>query len=154
MIASGKQAIVLIPEDCFDISDTAPFYLRFGDRGICDEFQIVSGERSDKSMNGLPKGEIDIMIECVPRYLRLFERLGLVIIDEEHESSYKSETMPKFHAREVAQELCRMKHASLLLGSATPSLESYYRARQGEIPLFTLNSRLTGGELPRVYVET
>ena len=76
-----------------------------------------------------------------------------MIIDEEHESSYKSESMPKYHAREVAGELCRIKGASLLLGSATPSLESYYRAQKGEIKLFELKERLAGGQLPQVYIE-
>lgn len=152
MIASGKQAIVLIPEIALTYQTLLRFYLRFGDRVSVMNSRLSPGERSDQYERAA-KGEIDIMIGPRSALFTPFERLGLVIIDEEHESSYKSETMPKFHAREVAQELCRMKHASLLLGSATPSLESYYRARQGEIPLFTLNSRLTGGELPRVYVE-
>ena len=152
MIAGGKQAIVLIPEIALTYQTLLRFYLRFGDRVSVMNSRLSPGERSDQYERAA-KGEIDIMIGPRSALFTPFERLGLVIIDEEHESSYKSETMPKFHAREVAQELCRMKHASLLLGSATPSLESYYRARQGEIPLFTLNSRLTGGELPKVYVE-
>ena len=152
MIASGKQAIVLIPEIALTYQTLLRFYLRFGDRVSVMNSRLSPGERSDQYERAA-KGEIDIMIGPRSALFTPFERLGLVIIDEEHESSYKSETMPKFHAREVAQELCRMKHASLLLGSATPSLESSYRARQGEIPLFTLNSRLTGGELPKVYVE-
>lgn len=152
MIASGKQAIVLIPEIALTYQTLLRFYLRFGDRVSVMNSRLSPGERSDQYERAA-KGEIDIMIGPRSALFTPFERLGLVIIDEEHESSYKSETMPKFHAREVAQELCRMKHASLLLGSATPSLESYYRVRQGEIPLFTLNSRLTGGELPKVYVE-
>ena len=152
MIASGKQAIVLIPEIALTYQTLLRFYLRFGDRVSVMNSRLSPGERSDQYERAA-KGEIDIMIGPRSALFTPFERLGLVIIDEEHESSYKSETMPKFHAREVAQELCRMKRASLLLGSATPSLESYYRARQGEIPLFTLNSRLTGGELPKVYVE-
>lgn len=152
MIAGGKQAIVLIPEIALTYQTLLRFYLRFGDRVSVMNSRLSPGERSDQYERAA-KGEIDIMIGPRSALFTPFERLGLVIIDEEHESSYKSETMPKFHAREVAQELCRMKHASLLLGSATPSLESYYRARQGEIPLFTLNSRLTGGELPKVYIE-
>ena len=152
MIAGGKQAIVLIPEIALTYQTLLRFYLRFGDRVSVMNSRLSPGERSDQYERAA-KGEIDIMIGPRSALFTPFERLGLVIIDEEHESSYKSETMPKFHAREVAQELCRMKHASLLLGSATPSLESYYRARQGEISLFTLNSRLTGGELPKVYVE-
>ncbi len=82
-----------------------------------------------------------------------FTQVGLIIIDEEHEGSYKSETMPKYHARETAEELARLHHASVFLGSATPSLDSYYRAKQGIYRLFTLEERLTGGTLPTVYVE-
>lgn len=82
-----------------------------------------------------------------------FGRLGLVIMDEEHEGSYKSESMPKYHAREVAGELCRMKDASLVLGSAAPSVETYYRAKKGEIRMYVLRERLAGGQLPKVYVE-
>lgn len=151
MIACGKQAIVLIPEIALTYQTLLRFYLRFGDRVSVMNSRLSPGERSDQYERAA-KGEIDIMIGPRSALFTPFERLGLVIIDEEHEASYKSETMPKYHAREVAQELCRMKQASLLLGSATPSLESYYRAKQGEIPLFTLNCRLTGGELPQVHV--
>ena len=151
MIACGKQAIVLIPEIALTYQTLLRFYLRFGDRVSVMNSRLSPGERSDQYERAA-KGEIDIMIGPRSALFTPFERLGLVIIDEEHEASYKSETMPKYHAREVAQELCRMKQASLLLGSATPSLESYYRAKKGEIPLFTLNSRLTGGELPQVHV--
>ncbi len=114
--------------------------------------RLSAGERSDQYERAA-RGDIDIMIGPRSALFTPFERLGLVIIDEEHESSYKSESMPKYHAREVAGELCRMKNASLVLGSATPSIESYYRAKMGSIKLFTLKERLAGGQLPQVYVE-
>lgn len=114
--------------------------------------RLSAGERSDQYERAA-QGDIDIMIGPRSALFTPFERLGLVIIDEEHENSYKSESMPKYHAREVAGELCQMKNASLVLGSATPSIESYYRAKKGEIQLFTLKERLAGGQLPRVYVE-
>ena len=81
-----------------------------------------------------------------------FERLGLIVMDEEHEGSYKSETMPRYHARETAEFLAGMKGASLVLGSATPSLEAYHKAKSGRYRLFTLDRRLTGGSLPEVHV--
>ena len=80
-----------------------------------------------------------------------FPNLGLIVIDEEHEGTYKSENVPKYHAREVAMELARLSDAGVILGSATPSLESYERAKKGEYRLFTLTERLTGGFLPKVY---
>ncbi len=81
-----------------------------------------------------------------------FPKIGMIIIDEEHEGSYKSEASPKYHARETALEIARLHGASVLLGSATPSLEAYYRAETGEYKLFTLKERLTGGSLPRVSI--
>lgn len=152
VVALGKQAIMLIPEIALTYQTLIRFYQRFGERVSVMNSRLSAGERSDQCERAR-RGEIDIIIGPRSALFVPFERLGLVIIDEEHEGSYKSETMPKYHAREVAEELCRMKGASLALGSATPSLESYYRAKQGEITLFPLKERLAGGALPRVYVE-
>lgn len=152
VILTGEQAIVLIPEIALTYQTLVRFYQRFGDRVSVMNSRLSAGERSDQYERAA-KGNIDIMIGPRSALFTPFERLGLVIIDEEHEGSYKSESMPKYHAREVAEELCRMKGASLLLGSATPSLESYYRAKNGQIRLFELKERLAGGALPKVYVE-
>lgn len=152
IIAQGKQAIVLIPEIALTYQTLVRFYQRFGDRVAVMNSRLSAGERSDQCARAA-QGGIDIMIGPRSALFTPFERLGLVIIDEEHEGSYKSESMPKYHAREVAGELCRIKNASLLLGSATPSMESYYRARNGEISLFELKERLAGGQLAQVYVE-
>lgn len=152
IIAEGKQAIMLIPEIALTYQTLIRFYQHFGDRVSVMNSKLSAGERSDQYERAA-KGSIDIMIGPRSALFTPFERLGLVIIDEEHEGSYKSESMPKYHAREVAVELCRIKDASLLLGSATPSLASYYKAKKGEIKLFVLKERLAGGQLPRVYVE-
>lgn len=152
IIRQGRQAIVLIPEIALTYQTLIRFYRRFGDRVSVMNSRLSAGERSDQFARA-KNGDIDIVIGPRSALFTPFERLGLVIIDEEHESSYKSENMPKYHAREVAEELCRMKDASLLLGSATPSLSSYYRAKKGEIKLFELKERLAGGQLPKVYVE-
>lgn len=152
IISEGKQAIVLIPEIALTYQTLVRFYQRFGEKVSVMNSRLSAGERSDQYERAA-RGDIDIMIGPRSALFTPFERLGLVIIDEEHEGSYKSESMPKYHAREVAGELCRMKDASLLLGSATPSLESYYRAKNGDIKLFELKERLAGGELPQVYVE-
>ena len=152
MMDEGRQAIMLIPEIALTYQTLVRFYRRFGDRVSVMNSRLSAGERSDQYERAA-RGDIDIMIGPRSALFTPFERLGLVIIDEEHESSYKSESMPKYHAREVAGELCRMKNASLVLGSATPSIESYYRAKMGSIKLFTLKERLAGGQLPQVYVE-
>ena len=150
VIGDGMQAIVLIPEIALTYQTLFRFYQRFGDRVSVMNSKLSAGERSDQ-FERATRGEIDMMIGPRSALFTPFERLGLIIIDEEHESSYKSETMPKYHAREVAAKICSMKGASLLLGSATPSLEAYYRAKTGDIRLFTLKNRLAGGELPQVY---
>lgn len=152
IIAEGRQAVMLIPEIALTYQTLVRFYQRFGDRVSVMNSRLSAGERSDQYERAA-NGDIDIMIGPRSALFAPFGRLGLVIMDEEHEGSYKSESMPKYHAREVAGELCRMKGASLVLGSATPSIESYYRARQGEIKMFVLKERLAGGQLPKVYVE-
>lgn len=152
IIAQGRQAIMLIPEIALTYQTLVRFYQRFGDRVSVMNSRLSAGERSDQYERAA-RGDIDIIIGPRSALFAPFERLGLVIMDEEHEGSYKSESMPKYHAREVAGELCRMKDASLVLGSATPSVESYYRAQKGKIKMFVLKERLAGGQLPRVYVE-
>lgn len=152
VIAAGKQAIMLIPEIALTYQTLARSYQRFGDRVSVMNSRLSAGERSDQYERAA-RGDIDIMIGPRSALFTPFERLGLVIIDEEHESSYKSESMPKYHAREVAGELCRIKGAALVLGSATPSVGSYHRALNGEIRLFELKQRIAGGALARVYVE-
>lgn len=152
IINLGKQAIVLIPEIALTYQTLIRFYARFGERVSVMNSRLSQGERSDQYERAR-RGEIDIMIGPRSALFTPFENLGLVIMDEEHESSYKSENMPKYHARETAAELCRMKKASLVLGSATPAVETYYRAMHGEIKMYKLNERLTGGTLPKVYVE-
>lgn len=152
IIAEGRQAIMLIPEIALTYQTLVRFYQRFGDRVSVMNSRLSAGERSDQYERAA-KGDIDIMIGPRSALFAPFGRLGLVIMDEEHEGSYKSESMPKYHAREVAGELCRIKDASLVLGSATPSIESYYRAKKGTIKLFVLKERLAGGQLPKVYVE-
>ena len=151
VIAVGKQAIVLIPEIALTYQTLLRFYQRFGERVSVMNSKLSQGERFDQ-FERASKGEIDIMIGPRSALFTPFERLGLIIIDEEHEASYKSETMPKYHAREVAAKICEMKQASLLLGSATPSLEAYYRAKEHEMKLFYLDNRLAGGELPTVHI--
>lgn len=152
IIAEGRQVIMLIPEIALTYQTLVRFYQRFGDRVSVMNSRLSAGERSDQYERAA-RGDIDIIIGPRSALFAPFERLGLVIMDEEHEGSYKSESMPKYHAREVAGELCRMKDASLVLGSATPSIESYYRAKKGKIKMFVLKERLAGGQLPKVYVE-
>ena len=151
MIERGKQCIMLIPEIALTYQTLLRFYKRFGDRVSVMNSTLSAGEKFDQCERA-KKGEIDVIIGPRSALFVPFPNLGMIVIDEEHEPSYKSETMPRYHARETAEYLAELKNASLVLGSATPSLEAYNRAKQGKYELFTLNRRLTGGRLAPVSV--
>ena len=151
MVALGKQAIVLIPEIALTYQTLLRFYRRFGDRVSVMNSTLSPGEKYDQCERA-KKGEIDVIIGPRSALFTPFPDLGVIVIDEEHESSYKSESTPKYHARETAEKVASLYGASLVLGSATPSLEAYHRAEQGKVKLFTLKERLTGGELPEVTI--
>ena len=151
MVQAGKQAIVLIPEIALTYQTVLRFYQRFGDRVSILNSRLSAGERSDQ-MEREKRGEVDVMIGPRSALFTPFSNLGLIVIDEEHERTYKSEQVPRYHARETAEERARMEGASLVLGSATPSLEAFYRCKQGEYQLLRLPGRAAGQSLPRVYV--
>ena len=150
-IAQGKQAIVLIPEIALTFQTVMRFYNRFGNRVSIMNSRLSAGERYDQYLRA-KNGDIDIMIGPRSALFAPFERLGLIIIDEEHETSYKSETIPRFHARETAIERARQNNASVVLGSATPSLESYYHAQNGTYELLELTQRVQEKSLPSCEV--
>ncbi len=150
-IEQGQQAIFLIPEISLTYQNVVRFYRRFGNKVSIMHSRLSAGERFDQ-FERARKGEVSIMIGPRSALFTPFSNLGIIVIDEEHESTYKSETMPKYHAREVAEEMAQRAGAALVLGSATPSLESYQKAKNGEYGLFTLKERLTGGTLANVNV--
>ncbi len=151
VIALGRQVIVLIPEIALTYQTMKRFYERFGERVSIINSRMSMGERSDQLARA-ERGEIDIMIGPRSALFTPFKRLGLIIIDEEHEGSYKSETVPKYHARETAIRLAQMTDAAVLLGSATPSIESAYKAFAGEYHLYELCERVKGRALPEVEI--
>ena len=151
-LKEGKQAIMLIPEIALTYQNLMRFYARFGDSVSVIHSKMTQGERYDQYLK-VKEGQVKIMIGPRSALFTPFDNLGIIIIDEEHESSYKADNMPKYHAREVAGELARLTDSILVLGSATPSVDSYYRCKSGEYKLYKLNSRLTGNTLPEVYVE-
>ena len=150
MVERGRQAILLIPEIALTYQTLLRFYAMFGDRVSVMNSNLSSGEKYDQCERAR-NGEIDVIIGPRSALFTPFPRLGIIILDEEHEGSYKSEATPKYHARETALEVARMHGASVMLGSATPSLEAYYRAESGEYKLFLLKERLSGS-LPQVHV--
>lgn len=150
MIAMGKQAIVLIPEIALTYQTLLRFYKRFGDRVSVINSSLSKGEKYDQ-IRRAQAGELDVIIGPRSALFTPFPALGVIIVDEEHEASYKSESMPKYHARETAIEIASMHGASVVLGSATPSMEAYYRAKRGDYTLFEMTARHGGSMLPRVY---
>ncbi len=151
MIKRGKQCIVLIPEIALTYQTLLRFYKRFGERVSVMNSSLSQGERFDQCERAR-KGEIDVMIGPRSALFVPFPNLGMIVIDEEHEGSYISENAPRYHARETAEYLASLKKASLVLGSATPSLEAYYKAKKGEYRLFTMKNRKNGGELANVRI--
>ena len=147
MIRQNKQVIVLIPEISLTYQVILNFYSHFGEQVSMINSRLSDGERSDQ-LERARNGEISIMVGPRSALFTPFSNLGLIIIDEEHETSYKSETAPRYHARDVAIERARMNDASVLLGSATPSVDSYYQAMQGKYQLLTLSERVEKKPLP------
>ncbi|MBO5460293.1 MAG: primosomal protein N' [Ruminococcus sp.] len=148
---SGRQAIVLIPEIALTFQTVMRFYRSFGDRVSIMHSRLSAGERYDQMMRA-KHGEIDVMIGPRSALFTPFPDLGLIVIDEEHENTYKSEQVPRYHARETAIARADMEGASVVLGSATPSLEAMYRARHGEYKLLELRQRSMQQEMADVYV--
>lgn len=140
MIACGKEAIVLIPEIALTYQTVKRFRKRFGSKVTIMNSRLSKGERYEQ-FEKAKKGEVSVMIGPRSALFAPFKNLGVIIIDEEHEPSYKSDNQPKFHAREIAIKRAKMANASVILGSATPSVESYYHALNGDYELFTLDER-------------
>ena len=151
VISQGRQAIVLIPEIALTYQTVMRFYNRFGDRVSIMNSRLSAGERYDQFLRA-KNGDISIMIGPRSALFTPFSNLGIIIIDEEHESSYKSENAPRYHAREVAIERARMADATVVLGSATPSVDSYYNAKKGKYKLLELNQRVQEKPLPECQV--
>lgn len=147
----GKQAIMLIPEISLTFQTVRRFYERFGERVSVLHSRLSAGERYDQYVRA-GRGEVDVMIGPRSALFTPFERLGLIIIDEEQEGAYKSEGTPRYHARETAEYLAKLTGASLLLGSATPSLEAYSRAKSGAYRLLTLTKRAKEAQVPQVEI--
>ena len=147
----GRKAIMLIPEIALTYQTLLRFYRYFGERVSVMNSSLSESEKADQ-WERARRGEIDVIIGPRSALFTPFKDLGVIVIDEEHEGSYKNESMPKYHTRETAVELARMKNACVVLGSATPSLESYDRAIRGEYRLYRLSERLTGGTLPEVSI--
>ena len=151
VIEVGKQAIVLVPEISLTPQMVERFKGRFGNNVAVLHSRLSLGERYDQ-WRLIKEGRIKVAVGARSAVFAPFSRLGMIIIDEEHEGSYKSETTPKYHATDIARKRCMDENAILLCGSATPSVETYHKAKNGEISLYKLDERANKMGMPRVEI--
>ena len=135
MIHQNKQVIVLIPEISLTYQVILNFYSRFGEQVSMINSRLSDGERSDQ-LERARNGEISIMVGPRSALFTPFSNLGLIIVDEEQEGAYNSEQIPRYHTRETADKLAQLTNSLLLLGSATPSIESFQELNQVSIASF------------------
>jgi len=144
VLAQGQQAIVLVPEICLTPQTAHRFGARLGRRIAILHSALTEGERYD-TWRRIRAGLVDVVLGPRLALFSPFPSLGLIIVDEEHDDSYKQAApAPRYHARELALQLAHLAGAKVILGSATPSLESYYRAQRGEITPLEMPRRIMG----------
>lgn len=149
MLSIGKGAIVLVPEISLTPQMIERFKGRFSENVALFHSRLSDGERFDQWQR-VKNGEVNLVVGARSALFLPVSNLGLIIIDEEHENTYKSEQNPKYDARETAEFICSLKGAKLLLGSATPSIESYYKAKKNEYELIELKKRANGSSMPLI----
>ena len=150
-LKQGKSSVVLVPEIALTPQTTERFKSRFGDEVSVIHSRLSEGTRF-REWQRANEGKCRIVIGPRSAIFSPVKNLGLIIIDEEHETSYKQEDSPRYHARDVAIKRAQLSGAIVILGSATPSLESYYNAKTGNYRLIKLTERILKRELPKVKV--
>ena len=150
-LLDGKRVIMMVPEISLTPQTVGIFCKRYGERVAVIHSSLSQGERMD-AWKRIKRGEVDLVIGTRSAVFAPLSNIGMIVIDEEHEHTYKSESDPKYHAREVASYICGKNKALLLLSSATPSLESYYKATKGIYTLVPLKERFGGVRLPDALI--
>jgi primosomal protein N' (replication factor Y) len=151
VLASGRKALVLVPEIALTPQMVSTFVRHFGSTVAVLHSSLSIGERYDE-WRRISKGAVDVVVGTRSAVFAPIDRLGLLIIDEEQENTYKSENAPRYHARDIGKYLCVQSNALLLLGSATPAVESMYHARNGRYLLVRMDSRFNERKLPDVIL--
>lgn len=151
VLDKGQEAIVLVPEISLTPQMTARFKARFGPLVAVMHSALSAGEKYDE-WRKIQRGEVKVVVGARSAIFAPFENVGIIILDEEHEGSYKQEDTPRYHARDVAIKRAEYYRCPVILGSATPSLESYARASKGVYTLLTLMKRARNQQLPEVKV--
>ena len=147
----GKGVIMLVPEIALTPQTVHIFCTRYGGRVAVIHSSLSQGERLD-AFRRIRDGKVDLVIGTRSAIFAPLPNLGMIVIDEEHEHTYKSESDPKYHARDVAAYRCGQSRALMLLASATPSLESFYKAKSGKYTLVPLRERYGGAKLPTAVI--
>lgn len=151
VLTKGKEAIVLVPEISLTPMMVKRFKERFGKKVAVLHSALSSGEKYDE-WRKIHRKEVKVVVGARSAIFAPFENLGIIIIDEEHETSYKQEEQPRYHAKDVAIYRARTYQCPVVLGSATPTLESYARAKKGVYELVTLKKRTNERPMPTVEV--
>ncbi len=151
VIADGKSVIMLVPEISLTPQTVSIFCKRYGERVAVIHSSLSQGERLD-AYRRIKKGDVDLVIGTRSAIFAPLENLGMIVIDEEHEHTYKSESDPKYHARDIASYRSGRHKALMLLASATPSIESFYKAENGVYTLIPLRERYGGVHLPTAVI--
>lgn len=151
VIEKGRQAIVLVPEISLTPQIVRRFKGRFGEAVAVMHSGLGQGEKYDE-WRKIREGRAKVAVGARSAVFAPFKQLGLIIVDEEHETSYKQEDVPRYHARDVAVSRGRYHGCPVVLGSATPSLESFARARKNVYTLLTLSKRVNDRPMPTVHI--
>ena len=150
-LSDGKSVIMLVPEISLTPQTVSIFCSRYGERVAVIHSSLSQGERLD-AWRRIRRGDVDLVIGTRSAIFAPLDNVGMIVIDEEHEHTYKSESDPKYHARDVASYRCGRHNALMLLASATPALESFYKAKTGAYTLVPLRERYGGAKLPKAVI--
>ena len=150
-LADGRSVIMLVPEISLTPQTVSIFCARYGERVAVIHSSLSQGERLD-AWRRIRRGDVDLVIGTRSAIFAPLSNIGMIVIDEEHEHTYKSESDPKYHARDVASYRCGRHNALMLLASATPSVESFYKAKNGSYTLVPLRERYGGAKLPKAVI--
>ena len=150
-LKEGKSVIMLVPEIALTPQTVNIFCTRYGERVAVIHSSLSQGERFD-AWRRIKRGEVDLVIGTRSAIFAPLDNIGMIVIDEEHEHTYKSESDPKYHARDIAAYRCGQNKALMLLASATPSLESFHKAQSGSYTLVPLRERYGGVKLPDAII--
>lgn len=151
IIEKGKTALVLLPEIALTTQVMNIFKSRFGELVAVLHSALSEGERFDEWQR-VKNNKVKIVLGARSAVFSPINNLGIIIIDEEHDSGYKQDTIPKYHTRDVAGYRAEYNNAVLVLGSATPSIESYFKAVNGDYELVEMPERVSDKQLPKVYI--